>query len=140
MLTEKKRRAVDMLFEESEAAVAEKLKITRAVLKEWIAEIEFQEALGDEMRANRQSSARLLSRLYLNACKELDQIIHEKEDKNRHRIIVELLKVSGLLKESMLDESGGGADPIQAMLARIPDDDEDSEPPMWGPEKMHREE
>lgn len=125
MLSERKQRAVALLFEYSEVEVAERLKITQRMLREWMAEMEFQTAIGDEMRSNRQTSVRRLSRLYVDACQELFEIIHEKEDKNRHRVIVDILKVSGLLKDSMLEESGGGPDPIQAMLAGLMNDDEE---------------
>ena len=124
MLSEKKQKAVELLFEFTEAEVAAKLKINRKMLREWMNELEFQQAIGEEIRANRQASVRKLSRLYLDACKEINEIIHEKEDKNRHRVIVDILKVSGLLKASTEEEAGGGGETIDMILARIAAEDE----------------
>ena len=124
MLGDKKQKAVELLFEFTEAEVAAKLKISRKMLREWMQELEFQQAIGEEIRANRQASVRKLSRLYLDACKEINEIIHEKEDKNRHRVIVDILKVSGLLKASTEEDAAGGADSIQVLLAQLADEEE----------------
>ena len=125
MLNDKKQKAVELLFEFTEAEVAAKLKISRKMLREWMNELEFQQAIGEEIRANRQASVRKLSRLYLDACKEINEIIHEKEDKNRHRVIVDILKVSGLLKASTEEDAAGGADSIQVLLAQLADEESD---------------
>ena len=127
MLNDKKRRAVELLFEFTEAEVAAKLRINRQTLREWMNELEFQQAIGEEIRANRQTSVRRLSRLYLDACKEINEIIHEKEDKNRHRVIVDILKVSGLLKASTEEDAAGGLDSVQALVAQLADEDEEEE-------------
>ena len=127
MLNDKKRKAVELLFEFTEAEVASKLRINRKMLREWMNELEFQQAIGEEIRANRQTSVRRLSRLYLDACKEINEIIHEKEDKNRHRVIVDILKVSGLLKASTEEDAAGGLDSVQALVARLADEDEREE-------------
>ena len=127
MLSDKKQKAVDLLFEFTEAEAAAKLRINRTILREWMNELEFQQAIGEEIRANRQASVRKLSRLYLDACKEMNEIIHEKEDKNRHRVIVDILKVSGLLKASTVEDSAGGLNSVQALVAKLADEDEESE-------------
>ena len=127
MLADRKQRAVDLLFEFSEREVAEKLKISRQMLREWLEELEFQTAISQEMSAHKRSSVRRLSSLYIGACQELFEIIHDKEDKNRYRVILEILKVSGLLRESTFETSGGGADPVQAILARLCDKDDEEE-------------
>ena len=104
MLTEKKRRAVELLFEDTEAEVAKKLKISLETLVQWIEELEFREALNGQIKGYQRSTTRLLSRLYLECCRELSVIIHDKEDKNRHRVAVDLLKAGGILREGPLEE------------------------------------
>ena len=45
MLSEKKKRAVELLFEDTEGEVAKKLKVSLETLAHWIEELEFREAL-----------------------------------------------------------------------------------------------
>ena len=125
MLNDKKQKAVELLFEYTEAEVASKLRINRKMLREWMNELEFQQAIGEEIRANRQASVRKLSRLYLDACREINEIIHEKEDKNRHKVIVDILKVSGLLKASTEEDAAGGLNSVQALVAQLADEEDE---------------
>ena len=130
MLSDRKQRAVDLLFECTEAEVAAKLRISRQMLREWLKELEFQQAIGEEIRSIRQAAVRKLSRLYLDACREINEIIHEKEDKNRHKVIVDILKVSGLLKESTEEDAAGGLDSIETLVAKLAAEDEEAEEEM----------
>ena len=104
MLTEKKRRAVELLFEHTEGEVAKKLKIGLETLVQWIEELEFREALNGHMKGYQRSTTRLLSRLYLECCRELNVIIHDRDDKSRHKVALDLLKAGGILREGPLEE------------------------------------
>lgn len=105
VLTEKQRRAVDLLFQYSDAEVAAKLRVSRQELESWTDEPEFVKAINTTLKANRRAVIRTLSRLYLDACLELHAIIHEKEDKSRHRAMVDILKAGGFLKDKALEEA-----------------------------------
>jgi hypothetical protein len=123
MLGTKQKRAVKLLFEITDAEVAEKLKVSRVTLEEWKQNPEFAEAVQQVMKDNRQSAIRMLSRLYLDACRELDSILRSDDDKNKHRVIMELLKASGLLKEFGIEEG----DYVGAVLRRHSEPDEEDE-------------
>jgi hypothetical protein len=116
MLTEKKRRAVELLFECTEAEVARKLRISRRTLESWIGELEFRQAINGQINGNRRATVRMLSLLYLDSCRELSAIVHDKDDKTRHRVAVDILRASGLLKEGPEEEDGDG---IEELLARL---------------------
>ena len=126
MLTEKKRRAVELLFEDTEAEVAKKLKISLETLVQWIEELEFREALNGHMKGYQRSTTRLLSRLYLECCRELNAIIHDKEDKTRHRVALDLLKAGGLLREGPLEERPE-EESVDEIIARLTMESEQEE-------------
>ena len=104
MLSEKKRRAVELLFEDTEGEVAKKLKVSLETLVQWIEELEFREALNGQMKGHKRSTTRMLSLLYMECIRELGRIIHDKEDKTRHKVALDLLKAGGLLREGPLEE------------------------------------
>ena len=122
MLTEKKRRAVEMLFESTEGEVATRLRISRQTLEHWIEELEFRQSIYGTMKGYRRATARMLSLLYLDACRELSAIIHDKEDKTRHRVAVDILKASGMLREDPLESED--YDPIGDLVERLSQEDE----------------
>ena len=126
MLTEKKRRAVELLFEGTEAEAAVKLRISRQTLEEWMEDREFQQAVSRYARANRRATSRMLSSLYLEACRELNVVIHEREDRNRHRAMVDILKAGGLLKDEPVDED---EEPgyVDRLLDRLAEEQEEEE-------------
>ena len=126
MLTEKKRRAVELLFEGTEAEAAVKLRISRQTLEEWLEEREFRQAIRRYSAANRRATSRMLSSLYLEACRELNVVIHEREDRNRHRAMVDILKAGGLLKEGPVeeDEEPGYVDRLLDRLAEAHEEEE----------------
>jgi hypothetical protein len=125
MLTEKKRRAVELLFEGTEAEAAVKLRVSRQTLEEWMEEREFQQAVSRYARATRRATSRMLSSLYLEACRELNVVIHERDDRNRHKAMVDILKAGGLLKEGPVDEEE--IDTIDEILARYGEESEEEE-------------
>ena len=122
MLSEKKRRAVDLLFEDTEGEVAKKLRVSLETLVHWIEELEFRDAINGQMKGYQRSTTRLLSLLYLECCRELGRIIHDKEDKNRHKVALDLLKAGGILREGPLVE--GDDDPIGDLVRRLEEEDE----------------
>ena len=126
MLSEKKRRAVELLFEGTEAEAAAKLRISRQTLEEWMEDREFQQAVSRYARANRRATSRMLSSLYLEACRELNVVIHEREDRNRHRAMVDILKAGGLLKDEPVDED---EEPgyVDRLLDRLAEEQEEEE-------------
>lgn len=126
MLGEKKRRAVELLFDHTEPEVAKKLRIGREELEEWFADMKFREAINTELRGYRRSSVRMLAKLYLNATMELGEIIRGKEDNGRYKIIVDILKASGVLKASRIEEEESD-DPVAAILRKYSGDDEQEE-------------
>ena len=122
MLSEKKRHAVELLFEETEGEVAKKLKVSLETLVHWIEELEFRDAINGQMKGYQRSTTRMLSLLYLECCRELGRIIHDKEDKTRHKVALDLLKAGGILREGPLIE--GDDDPVADMLRRMEEEDE----------------
>ena len=123
MLAEKKRRAVELLFDFTEAEVAKKLRVGREVLEEWFEDVEFRQAINIELRGCRRSAVRVLAKLYLNATMELNEIIHEKEDRGRYRTIVDILKASGLLKGGVMEEEEEPSY-VDRLLHRLSNDEE----------------
>ncbi len=121
MLSTNQTKAVELLFELTGDEVAEKLRIKRETLEAWMQDPEFREALQETQRQNRQAVVRMLSRLYLDTCREISALIHSDDDKNKPKVMLDLLKASGLLKEIGIEEEG---DPIAAILAGLSDDNE----------------
>lgn len=123
MLTIRQTRAVKLLFELTDAEAADKLKISRATLDEWKQNPEFVEAVQQRLKENRQAAIRILSRLYLDACRELDALLRSDDDKNKHRVIMELLKASGLLKELGITDG----DYVGALIRKLSESEEDED-------------
>jgi len=123
MLTIRQTRAVKLLFEFTDAEAADKLHISRATLDEWKQNPEFVEAVQQRLKENRQAAIRILSRLYLDACRELDAILRSDDDKNKHRVIMELLKASGLLKELGITDG----DYVGALIRKLSESEEDED-------------
>lgn len=124
MLTDLQTRAVGLLFEFADREVARKLRVRRETIEAWKRDPEFAQALCDHLRENRRIAARILSRLYIEACRELDLLIKSDDDKNKPKIIVEVLKASGLFKELGVEEG----DYVGNLLDRLADEPEDTEP------------
>jgi hypothetical protein len=123
MLTNAQIRAIGLLFESSEDEVARRLKVRRETLEEWKQDPEFIRAIGERLKGNRQAAVRILSRLYLDACRELEKLVQSDDDKNKPKILIEVLKASGLFKELGLDEG----DFVGNLLGRLADESEEAE-------------
>ena len=123
MLTETQTKAVEMLFELTDDEVARRLKIRQKTLEAWKRDPEFAQALRRQLIENRRAAARILSRLYVEASRELEALIHSDDDKNKPKAIIELLKVSGLFKELGLEEE----DDVGGLLERLADEQEEAE-------------
>ena len=123
MLSSTQSRAVELLFEFTDAEVAAKLRIKRETLEAWKQNPEFVQAMQERLKGNRQAAVRILSRLYLDACREIDALIRSDDDKSKHKVIVDILKASGLLKELGADE----ADYVGSLLQRLADEQDEEE-------------
>ena len=126
VLTEKQRRAVELLFEHKEAEVAKKLRISRETLEMWFSDVKFRQAINVELRGCRRASVRMLAKLYLNATMQLDEMIHEKEIGNRHKVIVDILKASGLLKGGVVEEEDEPGY-VERLIERLQNEEDEEE-------------
>ncbi len=124
MLTNTQTKAVGMLFEFTDREVARRLRIKPETLRAWKRNPEFAQAVADRLKENRLTAVRILSRLYVEACRELEALIKSGDDKNKPKIIIEVLvKTSGLFKELGLEEG----DYVGNLLERLADEPEDIE-------------
>lgn len=126
MLSEKKRRAAELLFEDTETEVAKKVKVSLDTLVHWIEELEFREMLNGQMKGYQRATNRLLSRLYVECCRELNHIIHDREDKSRHKVALDLLKAGGILREGPLEERPE-EESVDEIIARLSMEGEERE-------------
>jgi len=123
MLTEAQTKAVDMLFQLTDEEAARKLKVRRATLEAWKQDPEFDHAIRDHMKESRRTAIRILSGLYVEACRELEAIIRSDDHKDKPRVIIEVLKASGLFKELGLEDG----DYVGNLLERLADEPEETE-------------
>ena len=123
MLSSTQSRAVELLFEFTDAEVAAKLRIKRETLEAWKQKPEFVQAVQERLKENRQAAVRILSRVYLDACREIEALVRSDDDKNKHKVIVDILKASGLLKELGAEET----DYVDTLLRRLADEPEGEE-------------
>lgn len=123
MLTHAQIEAVEMLLEFTQSEVADKLNVHRETLRAWMNDPEFANTLADRVRENRRTAVRLLSQVCIEACRELRALILSDDDKNKPKLIIEILKAGGLLQEVGLDDG----DPIGTLLARLNEDDENTD-------------
>ena len=107
MLTNTQCKAVDMLFEFTDGEAARLLRVKKETIEAWKQNPEFQQALRNRLMENRRTAARILSRLYVEASKELEALIRSNDDKNKPRAIIEVLKGGGLFKELGMEEGDG---------------------------------
>jgi hypothetical protein len=121
MLSTNQIKAVELLFELPCGEIAAKLRIKPETLDAWMQDPEFKQALQDQIKENRQATVRILSRLYLDTCREISTLIHSDDDKNKPKVMLDLLKASGLLKEMGLEQG----DPIGALIQRLSQQQED---------------
>lgn len=124
MLTDRQHRAVKMLFELSDAEVARKLRIKPETLDGWKRDPEFARAILARVEENRRVVVRILSGVYVEACRELAAFVRSSDDKTKPKLMIEILKASGLFKELGSEEG----DYVGRLLERLADETEETEP------------
>ncbi len=124
MLSQKMLKAAELLFRHTDEEVARKLKISRATLDTWKRDPEFAQALCDFVRDNRLTAIRFISKRVVEAAQELEAMIRSADEKVRHKVIIDLLKASGLLAadHSAGEDEGDGFTAILKHIAETPDD------------------
>ena len=120
MLTSTQIRAVDLLFQVADEEAARKLKIKKDTLEAWKQDPEVAQAIRDQLKSNRQAAVRKLSRLYLDACRELEAALNAEDGKDKAKVAIEILKASGLFKDEIEDD-----DPIGDLIERMSQEDEE---------------
>lgn len=108
-----------MLFRLTDEEIIEKLKINPKTLDEWKQDPEFAAAVFAYVKENRRTVVRLLSQRYVEAARELESLIKSKDEKVKHKVVIDLLKSSGLLKDTEGDEQ----DILSRLLAGDADDE-----------------
>jgi len=123
MLDQKQRKAVSLLFQCTDEEVIRKLKINRETLDEWKRDPQFAQALCDFVRDNRLTAIRFISKRVVEAAQELEAMIKNADEKVRHKVIIDLLKASGLLAaEHVVDDEADGFTAVLNRIAEAPDD------------------
>lgn len=124
MLDQKRRRAAALLFEFTDEEVIRKLRINRETFEEWKRDPEFARVLCDFVRENRLAAIRFISMRVVEAAQELKAMIEASDEKVRHKVIIDLLKASGLLsaEHSEGDEEGDGFEAVLKRIAEARDD------------------
>ena len=123
MLTNSQAKAAKMLFVCTEEEVARKLRVKEETLEGWKADAEFTDALFGREKENRAAARRMLSKICVDACRELDALINSDDEKNKPKAIIEVLKASGLFKE--LDDEDD--DFVDSLVARLAEENEEQE-------------
>jgi len=127
MLTDKQRRAVALLFELTDDEITRRLRIGRERLASWKRDPEFCQALCDYVKENRRTAVRFLSKRLVEAAHELEAMIKSDDERVKHKVIIDLLKASGLLAADPTAEEE--VDGVGDLLKRI------EETPMDEPEQ-----
>lgn len=128
MLTDKQRRAVALLFELRDDEIARRLRIGRETLTSWKRDPEFCQALCDYVRENRRTAVRFLSKRLVEAAHELEAMIKSKDEKVKHKVIIDLLKASGLLAaDPTAEEEGDGVADLLKRIEETSDDEPEEE-------------
>ncbi|MHB1000133.1 MAG: hypothetical protein ACYC27_12885 [Armatimonadota bacterium] len=123
MLTNTQNRAVNMMFDSTEEEVARQLRIRKETLDLWKDNPDFTRKLSMKQRENRESARRILSRICVDACRELESLIKSDDSKDKPKAIIEVLKASGIFKELGAEEVDG----MSELLGRLADESEDIE-------------
>lgn len=123
MLDQKQRKAVSLLFQCTDEEVIRKLRINREILDEWKRDPQFAQALCDFVRDNRLTAIRFISKRVVEAAQELEAMIKNADEKIRHKVIIDLLKASGLLAaEHVVDDEADGFTAMLNRIAEVTDD------------------
>ena len=120
MLTGNQIKAVDLLFQVTDEEAARKLKIKQETLQAWKLDPEVAQAIRDQLKSNRHEAVRRLSRIYLDACRELTAALNAEEGKDKAKVAIEILKASGLFKDEIEDD-----DPIGDLIEKMNQEDEE---------------
>lgn len=118
MLTSTQIKAVDLLFQVTDEEAARKLKIKQETLEAWKRDPELAQAIRDQLKSNRQAAIRKLSKLYLDACRELQAALNAEDGKDKAKVAIEILKASGLFKDEIEDD-----DPIGDLIERLSEEE-----------------
>jgi len=119
MLTSTQLKAVDLLFQVTDEEAARKLKIKQETLETWKSDPEVARAVREQLKSNRQAVARKLSRLYLDACRELGAALNAEDTKDKAKVAIEILKASGLFKDGPLEDD----DPIADLIEKLSEEE-----------------
>lgn len=119
MLTNTQIKAVDLLFRATDEEAARKLKITKETLEAWKQDPDVAQAVREQLKANRQAIARKLSRMYLDACRELAAALNAEDGKDKAKVAIEILKASGLFKDGGLEDD----DPVGDLIDRLSEEE-----------------
>lgn len=124
MLDNRKRKAIALLFQHIDDEVARKLKISRETLEGWKRDPEFAQALCEFVQENRLAAVRFISRRVVEAAQELEAMIKSSDEKVRHKVIIDLLKASGLLAadHSTAEDDGAGFSAVLRRFAEVEDE------------------
>jgi len=124
MLDNKQRKAVALLFQFTDDEVIRKVKIDRQTLDEWKRDPEFAQALCEFVRDNRLTAIRFISKRVVEAAQELEAMIKTADEKVRHKVIIDLLKASGLLAADHTagEDEGDGFSAILKHFSEVQDD------------------
>ena len=124
MLDQKQRKAVSLLFQCTDEEVIRKLKINRETLDEWKRDPQFAQALCDFVRDNRLTAIRFISKRVVEAAQELEAMIKNADEKVRHKVIIDLLKASGLLaaEHTAGDDEADGFTSVLRRISEAPDE------------------
>lgn len=124
MLDNRQRKAIALLFLHIDDEVARKLKISRETLEGWKRDPEFAQALCEFVQENRLAAVRFISRRVVEAAQELEAMIKSSDEKVRHKVIIDLLRASGLLAadHSPAEDDGAGFSAVLRRFAEVEDE------------------
>lgn len=123
MLSKIKMRAVNMLFTSTDDEICALLKIKKETLSMWKEQPEFIDMLDKRLQENLIVSKRILSQIYVDSCRELGMLINSDANKDKPRVIIEVLKASGLFK----DLNAGNTEKIQDLIRGLSNEKDETE-------------
>lgn len=123
MLNKNQIRAIEMLFEATDEEIITTLGIKKETLDLWKDRPEFTGTLNRKLNENLLSARRLLSKICVDSCRELEALIKSDDAKDKSKAIIEVLKASGLFKEMHTADSNE----LQELIERLSNENENSE-------------
>jgi hypothetical protein len=129
MLNGKQRKAVRLLFEMPEDAVAEELGVRPETLRAWKADSEFAAEMRARDREAKESAARIISNTVAHAAARIYGMVVVSADGGPAKLdvkaLVDMLKGSGLLGAALKGNSD--AERLENYIARIASKPEDAD-------------